>query len=517
LRVLAQKRRIPFAIRAYVQCEKEVRDADENLALEDRNDLLRVSALLFRDVFTLVERDIHNCNITGKHGPGQTADRRLGNQKFYLDEWSARLEAVFPYGSEAVPSPRFVNPIVDTDGLDANLYDRVNILELGEERPVKVTLVPKTPGKPRIISIEPTCTMFMQQGLGEKFCEYLETDKTVSGMIGFTSQLPNQEFAREGSHLGILATLDLKEASDRVSNRHVETMLQRFPTLKGAVDAVRSRRAVLPDGSIIDLVKFASMGSALTFPVEAMVFLTLVFVGMERELNRQFTRKDIKSFASQVRVYGDDIIVPVTFVSSVISVLECFGFRVNAGKSFWNGKFRESCGKEYFDGVDVSITRFRREIPASLTDRSVNGGSNWASKIISTVSLRNQLYSAGLWQSAMCLDGYLAPLLKHYYPVLNLDCSSVAFTGKPGNGSPLLGRQSFFGYEAEWADDDLQIPLVKGWTVRAKNPMNGIDGPFALVKWFVKRGDMPFADVDHLERSGRPKSVSIKLGWKPPY
>lgn len=465
-----------------------------------------MSALLFRDVFTLVDRDIHEFRIMGKHGPGKTADRRSGNQKFDLTEWPARLEAEFPFGNEAVPNPGF-----------NYLYDRVSNLEPGRERPVKVTLVPKTLKTPRIIAIEPTAMQFMQQGLMEKFVEYLEADKTVSGMIGFTDQAPNQEFARIGSLIGELATLDLKEASDRVSNQHVRIMLQRFTALKNAVDATRSRKAVMPDGSVIRLAKFASMGSALTFPMEAMVFLTLVFMGIERSLSCRLSRKDIKSYANQVRVYGDDIIVPVHFVHSVIHTLDTFGYRVNMGKSFWNGKFRESCGKEYFHGVDVSITRVRKVLPTSLTDRSEDGRSKWASSIISTVALRNQLYSAGLWRTAGYLDRMLLVQLGRWYPVLTLDSSSIAFTGKEGNGSPILGRQSFLSYKAEWADCDLHIPLVKGWHVYSEIPISRLSGEGALLKWFLKRGEQPFANVNHLERSGRPKAVSIKLGWKPPF
>lgn len=453
-----------------------------------------------------MDEDIHTFNIMGRHGPGATADRNSGNQKFDLQEWPVRLEAEFPYGNEAVPNPRY-----------NYRYNHVQLLEPGRERPVKVTLVPKTPKTPRIISIEPTANMFMQQGLSERFVEYLETDKTVSSMIGFSDQFPNQEFARIGSLNRELATLDLKDASDRVLNQHVRLLLSRFSALRDAVEAVRSRKAVMPDKSVIRLAKFASMGSALTFPMEAMVFLTLVFVGIERELGRQLTRRSVKSFADQVRVYGDDIIVPVRFVHSVIRTLDAFGYRVNTDKSFWNGKFRESCGKEYYDGVDVSITRVRRLLPTSLTDRSERGRQIWASRIISAVSLRNQFYCSGLWRTAGYLDEMIEPLLRFYYPVLPLDSSSIAFTGKVGNGSPILGRQSFLDYKVEWADCDLHIPLVKGWYTHSEIPVMAITGEGALLKWFVKRGEQPFANVNHLERSGRPKAVSIKLGWRSPF
>jgi len=124
---------------------------------------------------------------------------------------------------------------------------------------------------------------------------------------------------------GNLATLDLSEASDRVSNQHVRLLVKNHRALREAVDATRSRKADVL-GKTIRLAKFASMGSALCFPFEALVFATIVFVGIERELNRQLTQKDIESFYGRVRVYGDDIIVPVEYVESVVRELEALGF-----------------------------------------------------------------------------------------------------------------------------------------------------------------------------------------------
>lgn len=486
------------AINGYLKCEQEVRRADQDACAGDLEDFQRISALLFRDVFTAVDRKIYDGDITGKHGPGSTADKLLGNEKFDLTEWPARLESEFPYWEHGIPNVRYLYR-----------YDRVSLLEPGAERPVKVTLVPKTLKTPRVIAIEPTAVQYMQQGIMEQLVEHLERDQTVRELIGFTRQSPNQVLACEGSLNGLLATLDLSEASDRVSNQHVRVMLQRWPSLFRAVDATRSRKADVPGHGVIRLAKFASMGSALCFPMEAMVFLSLIFLGIERELKRRLTRKDILSLRGQVRVYGDDLIVPVRYVPSVISALETFGFRVNAHKSFWNGKFRESCGKDYYDGHDVSVCRVRRVLPASRLD---------VREIISTVSLRNQLYLAGLWRTAKYLDGLLGPLLGEY-PVLYPDLDSIAFTGKPGTGSPLLGRQSFvagFG-PLRRIDPDLQVPLVRGYEIRSRSPISPISGEGALLKGFLKRGEQPFADRDHLERQGRPQSVNIKLRWRKPY
>nr|QDH90208.1 MAG: RNA-dependent RNA polymerase [Leviviridae sp.] len=238
-----------------------------------------------------------------------------------------------------------------------------------------------------------------------------------------------------------------------------------------------------------------------------MVFLSLVFLGIERGLNRQLTRRTLESFQGSVRVYGDDIICPVEFVPSVIRTLESFGFKVNAHKSFWNGKFRESCGRDYYDGRDVSIVRVRRVLPASRSD---------VRELVSTVELRNQLYFAGLWKTAAHLDDKLQGLLRHY-PVLDPDIASYAVTGVWSTASSLLGRVSFLGSQPQKLHSDYHHPLVKGWIVSGKPPISKISGHGALLKGFLKRGELPFADRDHLERQGRPQSVSIKLRWKPPH
>lgn len=477
------------AMRRFVECEQEVRAADKKMSPDSLAEWKRMSVLLWADVLCHVDGNVYDDEIIPNHGPGATADRLKGNRKFDQTEWPERLEQMFPFGVHALPNARF-----------SYLADRVNFLEPGAERPVRVISVPKTLKTPRIIAIEPTCMQYMQQGIKDKIVECIESGYYEGGkhlsfrfssMIGFDDQIPNQEMARQGSLDGSLATLDLSDASDRVSNQLVRLLLHNHPHLRAGVDACRSRKADVPGHGVLRLAKFASMGSALTFPIEAMVFLTTVFVGIQRESKNQLTRKDITSFLGKVRVYGDDIIVPVEYTHSVVATLEAFGFKVNTGKSYWNGKFRESCGKEYYNGEDVSIVRVRRVFPARLTD---------AREIISLVSLRNQFYFAGCWKVAGWLDPRIKRLLGRY-PT----CAPT---------SPLVGRHTV----TDWHDCDrwdamLHIPVVRGYVVKSSSPVSKTSGEGALLKWFLKRGDEPFADRNHLERQGRPDAVNIKLRW----
>jgi len=500
------EKRTNAAFERYVNVENQVtrwtEEVDDNLI----HDFSRISRLIWGEQLAELDRIVRNGELIPKHGPGSTADRLSGNRKFDLRYWPERLEGVFPYLEHALPGFSYFE----------DLEDRLDLVDLGAELPVKVTAVPKTLKTPRIIAIEPTAMQYMQQALMEVFVRVLEEDPR--GFVGILDQGPNQALAKEGSLTGTLATLDLSDASDRVSNLLVETMLCRFPHLAEAVAATRSLKASVPGQGVIPLSKFASMGSALTFPVEAMVFTAIVFMGIERSLRQPqtgelteldlvrstFTRKGsdgfrlsspvVNKFSRIVRTYGDDIIVPVVFVPYVTEQLALMGSVVNQGKSFSKGNFRESCGKDYYLGEDVSTVRVRRVFPRSRLD---------APECVSLVSLRNQCYMHGLWETAKWLDEMVVRVLPHF--------PTVSPT------SPVLGRWSLLGYETQRSHSKLHSPQVKGYVAKGKPPSSNVSGIGALMKFFLKRGEEPFFDREHLERQGRPEAVDIKLRWASPF
>jgi len=477
------RKRQAKAFRDFVKCEQDVREFERTVSPELLQAFGRVSDLLWRDLFTEVDKYIYDGKIIPRHGPGATADKLKGNRKFFQTEWPARLESVFPSREM----------LISNDVSFSNELDRVRILEPGAERPVRVITVPKTQKTPRIIAIEPTAMQYVQQGILERFSEGIERRDNLRSLIGFMDQSPNQILAHEGSLSGELATLDLSEASDRVSCLLVAVMMRNHNNLARGVAASRSTRADVPGHGVLTLAKFASMGSALCFPIESMVFMTCVFLGISRELNTPVTKKMIKSYLGSVRTYGDDIIVPVRFVDSVVATLTDYGFKVNANKSFWTGKFRESCGKWYYAGEEVTPLRLRQMLPSQRRD--VPG-------VVSAISFRNQMYNSGYWGIVRYLDNLLERIIP--FP-------AVAVT------SPGLGKVSFLGYQTEKWDFDLQAPLVKALTVKVELPKNPLDGPPALLKFFLKRGALPFVDKKHLERSGRPRTVDIKARFVRPF
>jgi len=477
--------RVSRAMFGYLNCEQEVERWDSTVSETLLTEFSEMSRLLFADVFSRMDQKVYDGDITPRHGSGATADGLRGNAKFHLQHWPDRLEEVFPYGEYAIPNWRYYY-----------LLNDVQFLEPGSEIPVKVIPVPKTLKTPRIIAEEPAHMQYMQQAILRPLVRELESySSLVHGLIGFSDQEPNRALARQASFDGTLATLDLKEASDRVSNRLVEALFQGYPWIGAAVQATRSTRATISSigVSIPNLKKFASMGSATCFPVEAMVFLTTVCIGIQRQANSPLRARDIRSLAGKVRVYGDDIIIPTDCVEYVTQALHDFGCVVNSGKSFWNGKFRESCGGDYYGGQDVRPVYLTQPFPLSRSD---------VSSLASTVAFRNQLYFLGLWKTAAALDEDLVNLLGGHFPIVE-------------STSALLGRNSFLPYLYDRMDSETHSPLVRGWAIRPRIPKSNLGEEWALVKCLLS--SEPFEDERHLERAGRPSALDIKLKWMTPY
>jgi len=227
--------RVRAALDGYVECEKEVRDHDSRLLLDSKRieQFDRLSNLIWLPILSVVDQMVYNEEIVPSHGPGATADKLKGNLKWIQREWPERLDDMFPWELMCLPNER-LHHLESAD---------VTFLEPGSERPVRVVTVPKTLKTPRIIAIEPTAMQYVQQGLHDALFEAIEADDIASRLIGYAHQEPNQLLACEGSRYGNLATLDMSEASDRVSNQHVLLLLSRTPHLRAGVQACRSTKA----------------------------------------------------------------------------------------------------------------------------------------------------------------------------------------------------------------------------------------------------------------------------------
>lgn len=422
--------------------------------------------------------------LVPRHGPGATAERISGNRKFNLNAWHTRLQPYFPFDMYGHTSPDVY--------LDRIVEDRIEFIEPDAEMPVRVITVPKTLKGPRIIAIEPVCMQYVQQSLLEPIVRMIETGRRTSGHVNFSNQHINGKLALDSSLDRTHATIDLSDASDRVHKDVVAAMLESVPLVQEAIFACRSQRATLPSGKVISLEKFASMGSALCFPIESMVFFTLCILARLKARNLPITSKEATEAAKEVYVYGDDIIVPTDEVSVVSFYLELFGLKVNENKTFGDGYFRESCGVDAYKGVDVTPVYIRHMSPANKQSTS---------ELVSFVSLANQLYKRGWWATAKRVRAVVERILGQLPHVQET--------------TPCLGWESFiYKYSFSGWDRHLHKPKTKGYVVKAQERSDPLNGWGALMKFFLKRGSHPIFGR-HLERSVRPGSVNIKFRWVP--
>lgn len=272
-----------------------------------------------------------------RHGPGSVAEGSMSKADKYM---SLRSDARINYVLSRDPSfgdPELFYPF----GLDVNLKT---------SRTAKVVFVPKNATKLRVICMEPVTLQYFQQGVMRCLSRYFRENPDIRQHIQLSDQSPNQRLAKVGSTPGLIpyATIDLSAASDSVSWSLARRLFHGTPLMKWLL-ATRSTRVQLPDGSSMDTVKFAPMGSALCFPIEC-----LIFAACCEQAVRMHYRTCRSGNKPHYQVYGDDMVVPAEVTPQLIDILESFGFIVNRDKSYVSGPFRESCGKEYYEGYDVT-------------------------------------------------------------------------------------------------------------------------------------------------------------------
>jgi hypothetical protein len=212
--------------------------------------------------------------------------------------------------------------------------------------------------------------MYTQQGLMRLLYQTIETHPLTKGQVNFTDQMVNRQLAERSSRDGSHATIDLKDASDRVTLDLVRLVFP--PVWVEAFEACRSEETLLPDGRVVKLNKFAPMGSACCFPVEALVFWACSVVALNHDhifydygSAGIYRPRDIepalrKQKLLPVYVYGDDIIVESNYIDSVVRGLSSIGLIVNTEKTYHSGPFRESCGGDFHLGMDVTPVRVRK-------------------------------------------------------------------------------------------------------------------------------------------------------------
>lgn len=217
--------------------------------------------------------------------------------------------------------------------------------------PSRIGFVPKNSDEHRTIGVEMNGLMVLQKVVGNLIRKRLR-DRTP---INLDSQQRNKHLARLAKTFG-LATIDLANASNSISLELVRALLP--PDWFAVISDFRSDYGHCPShkSEKIRYEMVSSMGNGFTFELESLIFYALAKACAERVGLHAIEIK------RSVGVYGDDIIVPKTVAPTLIEGMSLFGFTTNVEKSFIQGFFFESCGADYYYGVDVRPFLIKRKI-----------------------------------------------------------------------------------------------------------------------------------------------------------
>lgn len=247
----------------------------------------------------------------------------------------------------------------------------------------------------------------------------------------------------------------------------------------------------------IVLKKFACQGSALTFPIQTIIYACAAIAAViySGKRSQALTHASMRRASRLVHVFGDDTVIPEYALDAYEGLLEYLGFKVNRTKTYGIGKFRESCGTEWFDGHKVTPTYFR-SIPQKTRPESV----------ISAIHVSNNLYKAGYEVTAALIKRTVQRMLPK---------NSVPFVAI-GSGS--------LGWERHFADEGwkprkrfcrhTQQMLYQVIGLVSNQTVTPIEGGSALLQYFTEE-----PDPEVIWKSGsrsRPK-VNLRLRWERPY
>lgn len=365
----------------------------------------------------------------------------------------------------------------------------------GSDIPAMVCSVPKSWKKQRLIAVEDPNSMWWEEGVAAGLRAAIKRRPELSAAIDFEHPELNGQLCRLGSIDGSYATIDLSSASDSVGYSVVEQCFGHTPIWK-YIKTARKRRLRIPAERGYEDVQsniFATMGNAICFPVETMVFDLFVRAA-----------KNLCDDVSPHRVYGDDIVVSTRTARYLVNMLTSSGFCVNNAKSFIRKQscFRESCGYEWYLGEDVNPIRIPRGFKGLPRNR-------WDGKAIQQlIDLANRCY-------------YTLPLIYRF--LVEYVCVGLRLRppfsrdGRVGivNADP-MGAMRTYPYKIDTASQKKVIRCDVCVSLTKKHKRCPI---IALQEWFglsELRGDMEIENPIITSETCSPKRLAVRRLWFDP-
>lgn len=222
----------------------------------------------------------------------------------------------------------------------------------------------------RTCCTEPNLNMMFQKAAGAFLVNALEEH---FGINLSTQPMWNRFLAKVGSIDQSIGTIDLVSASDSTGLQMFLALCDQCP-LKDMICMSRSEFVILPDGEKLALRMVSTMGNGFTFPL-----MTLIFACAVRAVY-QVMGFPCSDNRSQFGVFGDDIAVRREAYPFLCRMLGKLGYEVNDKKSFNAGPFRESCGGDYFKGLNVRGVYVKSlELPQDICS-CINRLTRWSAR-----------------------------------------------------------------------------------------------------------------------------------------
>lgn len=425
-----------------------------------------------------------------RHGPGAVSDLGRNEYKYSFLNWPEKLNNIFPMDEFAFANyDHWVDFVTREDSHDSLR---------NHEPPSRLIAVPKTYSGPRLIASEPVAHQWCQQSIRDFLVRRVE-DTSLGRCISFRDQRPNQEFALRASDTQSHSTIDLSSASDRISCWVVERLFRRSPTLIHALCAVRTRWITQDIDSRSPshhrLRKFTTMGSAVTFPVQTILFSVISIAAVLYREKLAVTYDNIRHAARRVRVFGDDIIVPIHVHDDVVALLTDFQLKVNPSKTFSTGRFRESCGVDAYGGHDVTKISIRH-VPSVSSPASV----------LSALDTHNLFYAKGLYKVCEYIKKTVDRMKRYRFNVVRSDSGAIGWAS------------DFYEYDepvkVRW-NHDLHRREVKVTMPQGNVSRTAVDSSTMLLQYFTEVHEPPKRSEERLGVAALRSPLRLRDAWVP--
>lgn len=400
-------------------------------------------------------------NFRPGHGPGSTAFEAAGRFK-------TRAGCAVDKDPK-VDTERLRNYVENTPF--KGWFDHYPTTSARRESPSIIRAVPKNWKKMRLIAIEDTTRMYLQQGVFHSLKAAIGASALTKNHIDLSRAYLNAEEARRGSIFRDVDTLDLSSASDSVGKKFVQELFG--DTWLWTTLETCSTHAFDVEGEQVASRIFATMGNAVCFPV-----MTIILSLACREA------EEACGVPHRHRCYGDDITIDSRATKTLVENLTSYGFTVNTDKSFCGSTpFRESCGGEYVDGVDVEPIRISRKFATLDLEQEQS-----IEEIEKLRALYNRLFTDFPWTR-----DFLARILTKDF-ALNF----------PRTCDGTIGLKVAEHAFRNWVDragvrfdSGLQASYVECDTIASKLKRRTRKGAFALAEWLIRR-NADDCDIDVL-------------------